>query len=85
MPELLFDKTKDIEIVLQPSNGLPTSEEMKALANRHSSEEWDKLCSSKNFLHELSFDIRRAKILTEKILAGKGDVLTKEDLNRGSK
>jgi hypothetical protein len=80
MSEILFDKSKDNEVKL--SNGLPTAADMLSVARRHSKEEWDKLCESKKFMDALSYDIPLAKIIAEKILAGKGDILTPKDLGK---
>ena len=78
MPECLFDKSKDIELI-PPKNTRPTAEEMRAVACRHSPEEWAKLCESENFMNLLCTDIPTAKRVAKKILAGKGDILTKTD------
>ena len=74
MSEILFDKAKDKEIVLSDT---PTAEDMAKVAARHTPEEWAKLTASHNFMLLLMKNIPKAKMLAEKILAGKGDTLTK--------
>lgn len=47
------------------------SRHMKDFASRFTPEEWEKLCSHQIFLDTFSLNLREARLIAERILAGK--------------